>query len=38
MKKKNALITLVSATALLCVGGGFALNASTAVSAEETKM
>ena len=35
MKKKNTLISLASVAALLCVGGGFALNANTAVSAEE---
>ncbi len=33
MKKKNILITLASTTALLCVGGAFAMNAGKSVSA-----
>ena len=37
MKKKNSLITLAAATALLCVGAGFAVNANTSVSAETVK-
>jgi len=37
MKKKNTIITLASAMAFLCVGGAFALNANTSVSADTTK-
>ena len=35
MKKKNSLITLAAATALLCVGAGFAVNAEEAAPSQE---
>lgn len=37
MKKKNVVVSLTAVAALLCVGGAFALNANTTVSAEDTK-
>lgn len=37
MKKKNAVVSLTAVAALLCVGGAFALNANTTVSADTAK-